>query len=438
MAWVLRASNDVEVDPLRTDMLEMIIARCTRACCRFPFLVILAAVIASAGAAEYARRHFAIDTDTSQLISAALPWRQRELQLDAAFPHRTDTIVVVVDGLTPELADGSARALAEALGEKPDLFRAVRRPDAGAFFDQNGLLFLSTTELARTTEQMIRAQPFLGTLAADPTLRGIAAALAFIPIGVKADQIKMDDFGKPLARLADALEALAEDRRIAFSWGELMTGEAPHRRDLRRFVYVKPVLDYGSLAPGAAASAAIRDAIHALELEPKNGVSVRLTGPVPLADEEFSTVADGAPLNSALTIAAVLLILWLALRSVRIIAAVIVTLCVGLLITAAVGLAMVGAFNLISVAFAVLFVGIGVDFGIQFAVRYRHERHGNDDLRAALVSAARQAGKPLALAAAATAAGFWAFLPTDYRGVSELGLIAGTGMIIAFITSITL
>ena len=419
-------------------MLETIIARCTRACCAFPWLVILTAVIGTAGAIEYARQHFAIVTDTSQLISSALPWRQRELRLDAAFPQRTDTIVVVVDGSTPELADGSARALAEALGKKPDLFQAVRRPDAGPFFDQNGLLFLSTEELTRTTEGIIRAQPFLGTLAADPTLRGIAAALAFIPIGVKANHIRFDDFGTPLSRLADALKALAGKRKVFFSWGELMSGEALDRRDLRRFVYVKPVLDYGSLAPGAVASTAIRDTVRALHLDPENGVSVRLTGPVPLADEEFSTVADGALFNSALTIAAVLMILWLALRSGRIIAAVIASLFVGLAITAAVGLAMVGTLNLISVAFAVLFVGIGVDFGIQFAVRYRHERYGNDDLRAALVAAARRAGKPLALAAAATAAGFWAFLPTDYRGVSELGLIAGTGMIIAFFTSITL
>jgi uncharacterized protein len=419
-------------------MLETIIARCTRACCCFPWLVILTALIGAGGASEYARRHFAIDTDTSQLISSALPWRQRELALAAAFPQRTDTIVVVVDAPTPELADGSARALAEALAKKPDLFRAVRRPDAGPFFDQNGLLFLSREEIARATEQMIRAQPFLGTLAADPTLRGIAGALAFIPIGVKAEQIKMEDFGKPLSRLADALEALAGNRKIAFSWGELLLGEALDRRDLRRFVYVKPLLDYAALEPGAAATAAIRNAVRALELDQANGVSVRLTGPVPLADDEFSTVADGALLNTALTLAAVLAILWFALRSGRIIAAVILSLFVGLAITAAAGLAMVGVLNLVSVAFAVLFVGIGVDFGIQFAVRYRHERYGNDDLPAALVSAARQAGKPLALAAAATAAGFWAFLPTDYRGVSELGLIAGTGMIIAFITSITL
>jgi hypothetical protein len=110
----------------------------------------------------------------------------------------------------------------------------------------------------------------------------------------------------------------------------------------------------------------------------------------------------------------------------------------GLVITAALGLAMVGALNLISVAFAVLFVGIGVDFGIQFAVRYRAERHRDDNLHAALGSAATLIAKPLSLAAAATAAGFYAFLPTAYLGVSELGLIAGTGMIVAFFTSITM
>ena len=156
-----------------------------------------------------------------------------------------------------------------------------------------------------------------------------------------------------------------------------------------------------------------------------------------MADEEFGTVAEGALLNACLTIGAVLLILWLALRSGRIIFAVLVGLFAGLAMTAAVGLALVGALNLISVAFAVLFVGIGVDFGIQFSVRYRAgtARQRRSTRRAE--AAGRNAGKPLALAAAATAAGFYAFLPTAYKGVSELGLIAGTGMIIAFLMSIT-
>ena len=98
---------------------------------------------------------------------------------------------------------------------------------------------------------------------------------------------------------------------------------------------------------------------------------------------------------------------------------------------------MVGSLNLLSIAFAVLFVGLGVDFGIQFSVRYRSERFKNDDLALALESAARRSAVPLSLAAMATAAGFLCFLPTDYKGISELGKIAGAGMLIAFITSIT-
>src|SRR4029077_5043622 len=114
------------------------------------------------------------------------------------------------------------------------------------------------------------------------------------------------------------------------------------------------------------------------------------------------------------------------------------SLVIGLTVTAAVGLWIVGALNLISVAFAVLFVGIGVDFGIQFSVRYRAERYKEERLDKALMQAAAKAGRPLSLAAAATAAGFYSFLPTDYRGVSELGLIAGTGMFIAFLAASTI
>ena len=167
-------------------------------------------------------------------------------------------------------------------------------------------------------------------------------------------------------------------------------------------------------------------------------VRVRLTGPVPLADEEFATLAEGAGLNAVVTMLVVVVLLWLALRSGRIILAILISLFAGMAVTAAFGIFVYGAFNLISVAFAVLFIGLGVDFGIQFCICYRAKRHLHDDLPLALRDAGAEVGVPLALAAASTAAGFYAFLPTDYRGVSELGLIAGTGMIIAFVTSITL
>ena len=102
---------------------------------------------------------------------------------------------------------------------------------------------------------------------------------------------------------------------------------------------------------------------------------MRLTGLVPMNDAEFATLKEHAALNGSVTLIAVLLILWLALRSPRIILAALVSIICGLAMTAALGLLVVGALNLISVAFFVLFVGLGIDFGIQYAVRYRAERH---------------------------------------------------------------
>ena len=165
---------------------------------------------------------------------------------------------------------------------------------------------------------------------------------------------------------------------------------------------------------------------------------MRLTGSVALSDEEFASVADGAALNGVVTLLLVVFVLWLALKKARIILAVLVNLVIGLIFTAAIGLSMVGALNLISVAFAVLFVGLGVDFGIQFSVRYRAERHIALDLCEALLATARGLAGPLLLAAASITAAFYSFLPTAYVGLSELGLIAGTGMIIAFVTTVTL
>jgi hopanoid biosynthesis associated RND transporter like protein HpnN len=431
-------AREVGGDASRLIMIETAILKIFRVCTARPALTLLFYLLLTLGAVLFTSANFAIHTDTSQLISSRLPWRQRELQLDAAFPQQVDTLLVVVDGATPELADRGAKRLAAALANDRDHFAAVHETAGGPFFEHDGLLFLSTEEVQHAIEQLIRAQPFLGTLAADPTLRGLAQALSYIPKGVQQGAIEAQDFEAPLTRLSTTIDALLAGRPASFSWGELMTGEAPAPRELRRFISVKPVLDFDDLQPGSAASETIRKTAGELGLTKDKGVSVRLTGPVAMADDEFGTVADGALLNVILTVVAVLLILWFALRSGRLMFAVMLSLFVGLAITAALGLAMVGALNLISVAFAVLFVGIGVDFGIQVAVRYRQERHFKGDLQGALAATAARIAKPLTLAATATAAGFYAFLPTDYRGVSELGLISGTGMIVAFVISITL
>jgi hopanoid biosynthesis associated RND transporter like protein HpnN len=405
---------------------------------RFWWIVLLLAAALTAASVQYAATHFKINANTNEFLSPDLRWRQNLRAIDKAFPHRVDQIVVVIEGKTPELAEDAAARLTKRLQTRPDLFVSVSRPDGGPYFNRNGLLFLPLQEVRDTIQNLFRAQPFLVALSADPSLRGIMNAFSFVNRGVKAGAGTFDDFSRPIVALSDTLEQVLAERPAIFSWRSLLSGDPPDPRELRRFIETKPVLDYQSLQPGEVPTAFIRESVKELGLGPDSGVRIRLTGLVPLADEEFATLQQGALLNGILTALVVLAIVWWALHSLRIVLAVALTVAAGLAMTAAAGLMMVGALNMISIAFAVLFVGIGVDFSIQFSVRYRSERYLEPDLKKALVRAAAQVGRPLAFAAAATAAGFYSFLPTDYRGVSELGLIAGSGMFIAFLCAITI
>lgn len=414
-----------------------IVERIVAFCCRWPWAVIAASLLLAGGAGWYTTQNFAMNTDSEQLIDAKVGWRMKQARFDAAFPQQSNLTLVVLDGATPELAESAAARLTEKLKSNKTLFNRVERPD-GAFFNQNGLLFLSLKEVQDTTQQLIKAQPFLGGLAADPSLRGIMTNLDTVLLGIGAGQASLADIDKPMARFAEVFDAAARGKTDFMSWRSLITGTKPRLEEIRRFIEVKPRLDFNALEPGLEANDRIRAEAKALNITPEHGVRLRLTGPVPLSDEEFATLTDRAGLMVGAMMGGVLLTLWLALRSLKIIFAILVTLFVGLAITMGLGLLAVGVFNIISIAFIALFVGLGVDFGIQFSVRYRSERHRDDDLMRSLAATGRGAGIPLALAAAATAAGFFSFLPTTYTGVAELGKVAGIGMIVAFLLSITM
>jgi hopanoid biosynthesis associated RND transporter like protein HpnN len=414
------------------------IGRLVGFCSQRAWLVAALGLLIAVAAGWFAATHFKMTSDTGELISDKLPWRQREIAFSKAFPQHGDSIVAVVDGQTPELAELGASRLTEALSANPQLFPSVTRPDGGAFFEQNGLLFLSTAKVKETTEQLIKAQPFMGTLAQDPSLRGVCSSLSIALTGVKNDQTKLADLERPMRGFTAAFTRVEQGKPTFFSWRSMITGEKPAHRELRRMVVIHPRLDFGRMEPGADASDWIRAKAKALGLDAAHGMRVRLTGDIPLTDEEFGSLSHNAGLIGSMMLLAILAMLWFAVRSKRIVACILVTTFAGLAISAAIGLLIFGRFNVISVAFIPLFVGLGVDFGIQFSVRYRAEQLDHDTVSEALIGAGQGVGRSLALAATAIAVGFLAFLPTDYRGVKELGVIAGLGMWISLLLNLTL
>jgi hypothetical protein len=417
-------------------VLTSIVVSIVKACTRFAFPTVLIALILAVAAGYYTSQNFQINTDINTLISSKLDWRQRDNQFEKAF-DRDSTILAVVDAPTPEFVSVASTALAKKLSSDTQHFSSVQPLGSGKFFDQNGLLYLPEKEVRELTGQFASAAPLIEIMAGDPSIRGLTGALETGLAGVKRGEVKLDDTARPFNLIAKTVEDVMNTGSATFSWRQLVSATPLTDADRRAFIEFRPKLDFNALEPGKEASDAIRQAAKDLNLARLYGARVRLTGPVPMADEEFATVQDGAIVNGIGTVLVVLLILWMALHSAKIISAVFINLFIGLSITTAVGLMMVGSLNLLSVAFAVLFVGLGVDFGIQFSVRYRSERFKNDDLPAALAKAAEYVAVPLSLAAMATASGFLSFLPTDYKGVSELGEIAGVGMLVAFLTSIT-
>ncbi|MGE3692455.1 MAG: MMPL family transporter [Novosphingobium sp.] len=408
---------------------------------RKPWTVVAISLLFVALSLGWTATHFDMSTDTGELISEQTEWRKAETELSKAFPGADEGVAIIVDGKTPELAEGGAARLTEALNADRKNFVSARRAEGGDFLRRNGLLFASLQEVRDTTSKLIDAQPMLGPMAFDPTLRGIAKSLSTAAGGVADDPAdpQAKRLEAPLAKLHTALSEALAGKPAWFSWQKLF---APEKGNLapqaRQVVLVRPELDFDELQPGARAVAAIRDHAGQLGLDEAHGVTVKITGEVPLADEEFGSIEENIGLVGLLMAASMLLALWFATRSAKTVTAIAATIVAGLLITLGAGLLAAGKLTLISIAFIPLFVGLGVDFGIQVSVRFNAERRAGAAPAEALDRAASAIGAPVLLAAGAICLALGAFLPTDYVGIAGLGVISALGMAVALVLNLTL
>src|ERR1700754_2304576 len=125
----------------------------------YSWAVILAFFLLTGLSASYFMRHVVISTDSKELMSSSLPWRQQEVMLDLAFPERINRILAVIDAATPEAADDAADALVKELSPRSDVINSIDRVDGGEFFERNGILYLDLEEVRRNAADLISAQP---------------------------------------------------------------------------------------------------------------------------------------------------------------------------------------------------------------------------------------------------------------------------------------
>jgi len=406
------------------------------ACARHRIKIVLLALLLAASSLAVTRQWLGVTTDTGGMFSASLPWKQRSAALAQLFPQNDKLIVAVIDATIPEEAEATASGLAEALQANPTHFSSVRRPDALPYLQKTAFLLVPPAELQDVLDRITDAQPFLGQLVADPSLRGLCNALGLVVQGAEHG-VNLSGIAPALANFHTALAGAAAGHAVPLSWQNFLGGKLAEQAGRYRFVLAKPVLDYGALQPGGAATREVRAAAASLPYVKSGSAHVRLTGQVVLDDEEFATVAEGAVGGLIGSFLLVTLWLYLAVRSWRLMVPIVATLLLGLTLTTGYAALVIGTLNLISVAFAVLFVGIAVDFAIQFTVRLREQRHTHPDMIEALRETGARSGAQILVATLATAAGFLAFAPTQFLGVAQLGIIAGVGMLIAFACTLT-
>ena len=406
--------------------------------CRFAWVVIVALLAVTYVLFDYTMDNVSINTNTTDMLSDELPFRQNYITYKSAFPKTGSLMTVVIEAETPERADASAEILAAALREETQTIETVYDFVGDQFFRRNGLLYLEVEELENLADRLSQSQGLLSALSRDTSLRGLSEVLGLAIDSATEGDAPISDLSLVFDRISDVISERTRGGSAELSWRSLMGGKDPDPADLRRFLQVRVNADWSSISPAAPAMDFIREKAKDLGFTSKNNISVRLAGGLALSTEELNSVFEGAKTASLLSLSMVSLCLLFGLRSLALVSATIVTLICGLIWTAAFAIVAVGHLNLLSVAFAVLFIGLGVDFGIHFVLRYAEEIGRGKTRSSALYAAATGVGGAMSLCAVSAAIGFYAFLPTAYLGLAELGLISGTGMFIALFMSLTL
>lgn len=384
-------------------------------------------------------RNFRITTDLSEMISEDVPFRQTAREFREHFPQLEDTLVLVIKAPTPEQTTRIRQGLAERMRQRPELFQSVYTPGGGPFFERNGLLYLQEERLQDVADRVAEVQPFLAMLTPELSLDRLFGVVGTVLERAGDEAAGGERIVGLVDRLNAALErSLREERPKPVSWQGLMLGEEGLRGKAERFIIVEPRVQEHELPPGKAAIRTVRSMAGEMGLQDEAGAEVAFTGKVARNYEDLRSVRRGIGGATAASFVLVGITLYIGLGSLRMVLVSLASLGAGLLLTMGFAIGFVGRLNLISITFVVLFIGLGIDYSIQLCLRYQEVRRADVDHAGAVRMAISDIGNALLLCSVTTAMAFYSFVPTAYAGASELGLIAGTGMIINCLVNLTL
>lgn len=412
---------------------KSILEACANMATRRPWVVVGVSLILTALAAT-AATNLTINTSTEGILADWLPFRQAEIAYKDVFPEQ-DIAVVVVDAPDATGAEAAAKALAARLSARPQNFEWVEVAGDSPYFDRYGLLFLDAEQITEIGNQLRQARRLLTTLADDPSLRGLARLLSLAETGV-AESAAPPSLAIMLSQLADTVDERAKGEPADMQWNAMFQFGSELRSN-RQLVQLLPILDNASLDRAGPALEALQTEIAATRDEYPQA-SFHVTGEPVLRQQELNDAFSGALRASILSLILVTIILTVGIRSGRMIAALLIALLIGAVWTTGLAAISVGRLNLISIAFMVLFFGLGIDFGTHLGLRYLEAARKNLGFDKAIRTAMDGEGPSITLSAICAALAFLSFVPTSYTGLAEFGIISAFGMLVALVITFTL
>lgn len=400
-----------------------------------PWATIACFLIAAALSSAYMASTLKVDTDPGLMISNE-PKFSRDFQtLIKQFPILHNAFVVLIETDEAERGRELATEIAGKLSAQPDLFSNVHAPGTGAFFDKNGVLYLSKDQVAKIASDLEGLAPLLNTLSIQPDVAGLDDLLQQIVPVAEIGQVP-EELARLLQAMAETTAAETSGKSRPLDWSGL-SNKRPEPENRLWLVFAKPVLDYTAIDAAGKPMAAVRQMMAGYN-SAGGGVKVQLTGDAALDAEEFESVSKGALLAGLTSFALVTLTIVIGFPVLSLVIPALALLVLGLLLTGGFAALTIGYLNMISVAFAVLFIGLGIDYAVHVILRFAEERaKGSSRVRAAQQAAALNA-LPLTLCTATTSLAFLSFLFTEFVGMAQLGVIAAGGVVIAYLASISL
>jgi uncharacterized protein len=431
-----------------------LLRRLVRVSCRRPYVTVTLSLLLALLGIVATVQGLRFKTSGRDVLPQDAGYVQRYAEYARDFGELED-IVVVVEARTFEAAKAYASRLVQELRGSPVKFpRASYRIDPQRF-EGRQLLYLSSEKLREIRAKIFDHQEFMESFAADPSLaqllEGVNTQFAQAFMNNVFD-LGLDDKSPADTRFLQVLleqidQRLDRPTRYRSPWGTLFSFGREAEADAGYFlsddksllfVLVEtPKGDTGSFVGDHEAITTVRDAVERLRAVFPN-VQAGVTGAPVLSNDEMSAALEDSKVATILSFALTLGLIWLSFLRVGKPTLMLGVLAVSIAWSMGVVTLFVGHLTIFSVMFISIVVGVGIDYGIYFLFRYEEEIFLGRNLREALERTAARAGPAILLGALTAAATFYVLMLTDFRGIKEFGFIAGSAIMLSWLSMMTL